>query len=166
MLSVRGCVCAYVCVSLNCGTTVVDITGGNGHPLSPNLFLLCCSKQTEKRKPLRKIRDKVFICMCVCVCACVCVWVHVVTPSPVRLPYMSSWMCVCVCEVGHDVTPFTGTLLASLHSQKEGCGFKTLHSGTHFQTFVVSGAPAHRCHVKGRPNHNKSVLFDAKTCTV
>ncbi len=32
--------------------------------------------------------------------------------------------------------------------------------------FVVSGASAHCCGVKERPNYDKSVLFDAKTCTV
>ncbi len=47
---------------------------------------------------------------------------------------------------------FTGTPPASLHSQKEGWGSKRFHSGTRLQTFAVSGAPARRCHVKGRLN--------------
>ncbi len=37
---------------------------------------------------------------------------------------------------------------------------------TVFQKFVLSGLPARCCHVKERPNHNKSVSFEAKTCTM
>ena len=68
-----------VCVSLDCCPPVVVITEGNGHPLSPSLFLLCCSKQTKKRKspPLRKIRQHIYLAICVCECVCVCVCVHV-----------------------------------------------------------------------------------------
>ncbi len=45
---------------------------------------------------------------------------------------------------------------ASLHSRKEVCVFKRLNSGTRFQKFAVLGVPAHRCHVKERPNCNQS----------
>ncbi len=65
-----------------------------------------------------------------------------------------------------SVTAFAGTPLASLHSRKEGRRFKRFHSGTQFQTIAVSGAPSRCCHVKGKPNRNKSVLFDTKTRTV
>ncbi len=55
---------------------------------------------------------------------------------------------------------------SSLHGQEERCGFKTWHSGTWFQKFEISGTPAHCCHVKDRPNRNKSLQFDAKICTL
>ncbi len=62
------------------------------------------------------------------------------------------------------LSPLSQTFrFASLHSWKESYGFKRFHSGTRFQKFAVSEAPAHRCHVKGRPNRDKSVLFEAKT---
>ncbi len=41
-------------------------------------------------------------------------------------------------------------------------GFKWFHSGARFQMFVVSGAPARCCHVKGRTNCNKSFCLMQK----
>ncbi len=46
---------------------------------------------------------------------------------------------------------------------KEVAVLKRFHYGTQFQMSVVSGVQARRCHVKGRVNRNKSVLFDVKT---
>ncbi len=61
------------------------------------------------------------------------------------------------------ITAFTGTPLGSLHSWKDGCRFKRFHSGIQFETFVGLGSAACNCHVKERPNPNKSVSFDVKT---
>ncbi len=50
-----------------------------------------------------------------------------------------------------------------VYSQKEGCRFKRLHSGTPVSNVCGFRVSARCCHVKGRPNHNKSVSFDAQT---
>ncbi len=78
---------------------------------------------------------------------------------PLALPQMFSPL-ACI------VFRYVWFQFASLHNWKEGCSFKRLHSGTWFQMFAVWFAPAHCCHVKERPNNNKRVLFDAKTCAI
>lgn len=51
---------------------------------------------------------------------------------------------------------------ARLHSRKDGCVMKRFHSGTRYETFAGSGAPARCCHVHKRLNCRKSVVFDTQ----
>lgn len=52
---------------------------------------------------------------------------------------------------------------ASLQSRKEGCIFKSSHSGSHFQKFMVSEAPAPCCHVKEKTEPQEKSLMRPET---
>ncbi len=59
------------------------------------------------------------------------------------------------------VTTLTGFSFCQFYT----AGKTVSKDDTRFEIFVLSGASAHCCHVKERPNCNRSLQFDAKTCT-
>lgn len=101
------CVRVCVCVSLSWCAPVIVKTEGNGRPLSPSLFLQCCSKQTKKRKslPLMKIRVNMFICACVCACLSMAVHMCFLCVS------MCVWVCVHNAKRQLNLLPLIGGIL-------------------------------------------------------
>lgn len=66
-------------------------------------------------------------------------------------------------ELGHDITMFVGYPLHQF-TQLEKKVTKDYTLEPVFQHSSGLGVPAHNCHRKERPNCDKKVSFDAKTC--
>ncbi len=64
-------------------------------------------------------------------------------------------------KLHHDVSVFTGTLRCQFTPTERRLQFQKISLWSPFSD--ASGAPASRCHEKGRPNRNRNVLFDVKT---